>query len=105
MLTNCGKEVDSIGARLLSAVLESHKKPEPAKAEMPTAARILDRFVKATGGIKGYESLRTIVTHGKGTYRAVPVDVTEHRTAASQYYGTISNKKMAHIQATDGAVA
>ena len=86
VLTNCDKDIDGIGVWLLETVQESLQERIPTRAEMPTAEQILDRSTEATGGVKAYDSLRTLVSRGKGTYMGMPITYEEYIQAPDRCY-------------------
>ena len=106
VLTNCGKSVDEIGGWLAKTASEAAQGTVLPQTEMPSAAEILDKYVEATGGAKAYESLRSAVTHSKGSAMSMPVTLEEYMASPTRCYSRLNMGPLGTVeQGTDGRTA
>jgi hypothetical protein len=87
----------------LGAQVSNAEKP----AKMPTAEKILDRYVEATGGIKAYDKLQNSVVKGSLGIPAagITLDITVYSARPNKVYSKAESPAIGSFESgTDGAL-
>ncbi|MFA4947685.1 MAG: hypothetical protein WC674_04135 [Candidatus Krumholzibacteriia bacterium] len=92
---------------ILVVVLDAQVSNAQKPAKTPTAEKILDRFVEATGGIKAYDKLNSSVVKGSLEIPAagITLDITVYSARPNKLYSKAESPAIGSFESgTDGTI-